>query len=231
MGKLKRQPGRVLPWTWTKEGMQFHALTKPRIMEYVYGLVKFTELSKLTVMKAWRVCGVDDMQPNVGVLVKARDEFLKSDVYKSKEISIPVKLIARTLSDFVVALLHGDEMYYERGVWCINRFLERSDRWMSGGVVERLAIIREIEVMYFENEKREDRLPYMKSIWLRFVSDYETKNDLRIILDWWGDWLCQHRELWNPKELSRLGLEVDNAGNWYPIGRGKVWNMIHGGKG
>jgi hypothetical protein len=105
-----------------------------------------------------------------------------------------------------------------------------SPDWSVLSKEDKLDILHIIRNEYFVNEKRLDRISHLMKIWdfgLKYVDEHEWAMGM---LDLYAQYMNEHKWTFRD-EVSRHGLKAFHPQNWYPVGRGRVWDLIHGGIG
>jgi hypothetical protein len=111
------------------------------------------------------------------------------------------------------------------------RFIQRGQEWTHATKERHLEMIREERALYFTHEGRADRIEQINAAWDFFEKMYNENEGIENSIDFVINRLYVHREEFDYNEVSRLGMQSFHPENWYPRGRGQLWDMAHGGKG
>jgi len=147
-----------------------------------------------------------------------------------KNMSILERQIYKYGCNFFLALYHSDDMYYERLGWLITIFAKDAADWITLQDDTKLKVLETYRMRYFEQECRKDRIEPLSKIWafaLKYASEH--KWVLRM-LDQFAQYMINHPWTFE-NEVSRHGLQAFHPENWYPRGRGRIWDLVHGGLG
>jgi hypothetical protein len=213
-------------------GKDFHMKDKPLLMSIATGLVDFNMFKNLVIRPEWLVVDKgDSLSESMKLSVVIRDEYVREMPRLLRTTKWLNRLAIHKLANFLVILHRNDDMYYERFGYLMHRFIERSDEWKQSDKAGRLQIIDEEKTLYFTHEKRLDRIVQIRNVWNYIHRMYESDEGIMRSVDFIVERLGVHRSEYNYDEVSRLGIIAFHPENWYPVGRGQLWDLAHAGQG
>jgi hypothetical protein len=223
------------PGTWyiPGDGYNFHLKCKPLLMSVLHGKSTFNDLAKLVINRQWLNVGGETLTLTKSMIMigAAKDDLIRNIPRLLRGKSWLNRLAIQRLADFIYVLHKSDDMYYERFGYLIWRVIERALDWIATDKAGRSSIIKQERVLYFTHEHREDRLEQINAGWDFLEEMYEHDEAIEVLVNYLVEWIWEHREMYDRDEVSHLKLKQFYPENWYPTGRGQLWNAMHGGKG
>lgn len=215
-----------------KEGTEFHAKDKPILLSVVTGLLDFNILKTMVIRPEWlRIDAGDAVTDSMKLAMTLRDEYIREMPKLLRKTRWINRLAIQRLADFTTVLYRNDDMYYERLGYLMWRFIERGPEYAGADHAGRVKILHEERALYLTHEKRLDRIKWITNAWDYFVDLYATDEGISASVDFVIERLNVHKDQYNRDEVSRLGMKGFYPENWYPNGRGYLWDMAHGGIG
>lgn len=213
-------------------GTEFHAKDKPLLVHTILHTKDFNLLKSLIVRPEWlRVDQGEFITDSMRLSMILYDEYVRAMPRLLKGCGWLNRLAVQRVSGFLVVLHRNDDMYYERFGYLMWRFIERAQEWKQNDKAGRVKILKEERNLYETHEKRLDRKEWLMAFWDYAIYLYETDVGIQQSADFLIERLYEHRDMYKHDEVSRLGLKAFYPENWYPVGRGALWDMAHGGKG
>lgn len=177
----------------------------------------------------------EHIEPSLEYLVQMNERLWSPMAPCLKGAPIMERMVIKRVQYFMLALYHSDDMYYERIGWLIGRFAYMAAEWWPNGhaCATRAQIMSDLYKLreeYFVHEHRTDRIGYLEKIFayvLKYIDDNEWAFEL---MCWYGEYLQKYPWTFYD-EVSRHDLQAFHPENWYPVGRGRVWDLVHGGRG
>ena len=222
-----------IPSTWyTKgDGADFHDKDKQILIQMLRNKGNLNLLKNLIMPRRWVDTKGEVLTKSMVLIGDVRAEFTREMPKLLKGAGWINRLAIQRLVDFLYVLHKTDDMYYERFGYLIGRIIEIYPEWEKADKVGRQALLQAEDDLYFTHEKREDRIPHIHAAWDYLKSKYESDEAIERCVNFAFKTFYDKREQYDPDELSRIGLTAFHPECWYPVGRGQMWCMIHGGQG
>lgn len=172
----------------------------------------------------------EHMEPSLLYLVQMNERMWSPMAPCVRMASIPERMILKRIQYFMLALYHSDDMYYERIGWLIGRFAYITREWPGKTRAQMMSELYALRDEYFTHETRLDRIHHLRKIFdyaLKFVDEHEWAFEC---VCWYGEYLQEYPWTFYD-EVSRHQLMAFHPENWYPRGRGQIWDLVHGGRG
>lgn len=219
-------------WYDGGHGSDFHAKDKPIIIGVMMGELGFNALKGMILRPEWlRVDQGEVISDSMKLSMVIRDEFIREMPKLLKRTKWINRLAIQRLADFLVVLHRNDDMYFERFGYLMGRFIERYPEWKATDKAGRYKILEEERALYLGYEKRMDRIKWITGAWDYLLKMYSTDEGISNSIDFVVERFYVHKDMYSKDEISRLGIKAFYPENWYPNGRGALWEMVHGGKG
>jgi len=219
-------------WYQEGTGKDLHAVDKPLLMCLIGGHVTFNDLKRLVIRKEWLdLTHERNPLPSELLVLRMRQQYAVDAAKLLRGCGWLNKLAVAKLADFLVVLFKSDDMYHERMGYLLWRCTMMAPRWLAAGFEERCVLLQEERVNYFVHEKRQDRIDHLMLGWNYLEREYANNDWITRSVDWLVEFLHTYPTKINYDEVSRLGMMSFHPEWWYPVGRGQLWDMVHGGLG
>ena len=218
-------------WYKDGDGADLHNKDKQLLTIMLRNKESINVLRKLIIKKHWVSTDGEALTPSMRLVGKVRDEFIREIPKLLRGVGWINKMAIQKLADMLYILHKTDDMYYERFGFLIWRLIEIQPRWIATDKAGRIAILHEEMDLYFTYEHREDRIPHLKSGWDYLIWKYTEDEGIERCVNWLVQTFWEHRAEYDREEVSlNVKLKAFYPENWFPVGRGQMWDMIHGGK-
>ena len=218
-------------WYRDGDGADLHNKDKQLLTIMLRNKESINVLRKLVIKKHWVDTKDERLTKSMVLVGKVRDEFIREIPKLLRGVGWINKMAIQKLADMLYVLHKTDDMYYERFGFLIWRLIEIQPRWIATDKVGRIGILKEEMDLYFTYEHREDRVPHLKSGWEYLIWKYTEDEGIERCVNWLVQTFWEHREEYDREEVSlNVKLKAFYPENWFPVGRGQMWDMIHGGR-
>lgn len=218
---------------WYKEGdgHNFHAYNKCHVLMGVLRGEGFNLFKNTLLKKEWISNEGEQLTQSMVLVTNMRDEYVRNMPKILKGCGWMNQMAVRKAADFLTILYKSDDMYYERMGYLIGRFILLAPAWREADLEGRKYLLHLERLNYFVHEKRLDRISHLNLGWDYLEKNYVEDKGIQRSVDWIIEYLYTYRDQYNPDEVSKLGIKGFYPQNWYPVGRGGLWDAIHAGRG
>jgi hypothetical protein len=219
-------------WYKKGDGVDFHIKDKNELlMGVVFGHKTFNDLKYLIIKREWLTSENETLLPSEVLATNMHNEYVRRLPIIMKGCGWINKMAASKGAGLLLALYKSDSMYSERMGYLMHRFIELYPLWCGETHEVHCNLLHAERLNYFVHEKRQDRLIQLNRGWDYLEKMYREDAGITRSLDWLVEYLYEHRSEFNYDEVSRLGHISFHPENWYPVGRGQLWDMVNAGNG
>jgi hypothetical protein len=190
-----------------------HALQKEKL--------SLSDLAALSIdTKFFKLDKGDPDKPNLKFLDKMYHEYeryRKTIKYQEKKLSIKERIAINQAGKFLLALYKQDSAYYERIGGHVTLFISNEENWKKDKIASLISYYNWWNI----NDVRGYSKKWINSAWVTLIELYQTKEFVKLSVDWIMEYLFAHKEEWVTDG------EFDPK-RWYPRGKGQITYLVSG---
>jgi hypothetical protein len=145
------------------------------------------------------------------------ERYRKTIKYQEKKLSIKERIAINQAVKFLLALYKQDSAYYERIGGHVTLFISNEENWKKDKIASLISYYNWWNI----NDVRGYSKKWINSAWVTLIELYQTKEFVKLSVDWIMEYLFAHKEEWVTDG------EFDPK-RWYPRGKGQITYLVSG---